>query len=85
MRVSKDHNRPIRVIRSGRSGSKYSPRQGLRYDGLYKIAGEEMPLNTKGGAYVRFELVREPDQAPIDMGRPNAAEMKVWRALKGEV
>ena len=85
MRVSKEHNRPIRVIRSGRSGSKYSPRQGLRYDGLYKIASEEMPLNTKGGAYVRFELVREPDQPAIDMERPNVAEMKAWRALKGEV
>ena len=34
--------KPVRVVRSckGRKHSKYSPEEGNRYDGIYKVRGE---------------------------------------------
>lgn len=45
------------------SRSQYSPSKGLRYDGLYLIAGEEPRTNTHGGAYTRFHLQRNGNHA----------------------
>lgn len=54
----------------------------MRYDGLYKIVEERLPLNHKGGRYARFKLVRNASQAPIDLFRPNARERAIFEQLK---
>ena len=64
----------IRVIRSSRGKWSGVPTVGFRYDGLYKITRECIEKNAKGGAYIRFTLMREPDQPPIDFGRPTRRE-----------
>ncbi len=58
---------------------------GIRYDGLYKIVAEEKRLNAKGGAYLRFKLVRQDRQAEIDLGRPDQRERTAFAVLKQAV
>ncbi|KAL9127700.1 MAG: hypothetical protein Q9217_003473 [Psora testacea] len=82
MRLSHIMRRPIRVLRSGKATSQYAPAKGLRYDGLYSIRREDVEKNTKGGAYLRFQLVRDEGQAEIDLSRPNARERQVFDALR---
>ena len=82
MRISFVHGRLLRVIRSGKAEGPYAPSKGLRYDGLYKIESEAQEKNMKGGAYLRFKLVRCAGQKEIDASRPNLQERKVFDALK---
>ena len=76
--------RAIRVLRNAGGDAAYSPAVGLRYDGLYRIVDREIKKNYKGGAYLRFKLVREGNQAKIDLTRPNARERGVFERLKAE-
>ena len=39
----------------------------------------------KGGAYVRFKLVRDGNQAGMDLGRPNQVERDVFHRLRSAV
>lgn len=76
-------NRHIRVLRSAKGDSRFAPAVGIRYDGLYKIVGEEKRWNAKGGAYLRFKLVRVDGQAGIDTARPDLGERRAFAGLKG--
>ena len=82
MRLSYTERRQVRVLRSGKSTGEFAPSKGLRYDGLYSITREDIEKNTKGGAYLRFKLVRDPNQPEIDVARPNTRERQVFEALK---
>ncbi|KAG8530138.1 uncharacterized protein KY384_005621 [Bacidia gigantensis] len=82
LRVSYSTQRPIRVIRASGSDSQYAPSKGLRYDGLYRVTNEATEKNDVGGAYLRFKLVRAPNQPDIDSTRPTMAERRVWNAVK---
>ena len=82
MRASCVRQQPVRVIRSGKAGGKFAPSKGLRYDGLYSIEAEAIEKNAKGGAYVRFTLVRCPGQKGIDKSRPNQREREIYDLLK---
>lgn len=39
----------------------------------------------KGGAYVRFKLAREGNQADVDLSRPTQAEREVFDRLKSSI
>ncbi|KAI9817356.1 MAG: hypothetical protein M1832_004662 [Thelocarpon impressellum] len=67
---------PVRVFRSHRGSSIWAPRVGLRYDGLYEVVEQAKGINPKGGAFLKFRLVRLGDQPDIDRERPNARELK---------
>ncbi|MCJ1466305.1 hypothetical protein MMC07_004924 [Pseudocyphellaria aurata] len=82
MRLSFRYRRPLRVLRCSRSSSPYSPSQGIRYDGLYTITGEETVLNTRGGAYIRFRLERDHDQAAMDLKRPTPQEKRLCEQVR---
>lgn len=77
MRLSFQLRRSVRVLRSSRNSSRFSPAKGLRYDGLYTIVGEDTRLNVHGGAYIRFRLERNTNQPDIDTTRPTAAEQRL--------
>lgn len=77
--------RPIRVLRSSGGKAAYSPVKGLRYDGLYRIIDQGLAYNSKGGLYVRFKLVREPNQPDIDLSRPTQEERGVWDRLGSSI
>ena len=82
MRISCARQQPVRVIRSSRKNGIFAPCKGLRYDGLYTIEAEAIERNAKGGAYVRFTLVRCPGQEDIDKSRPNGQEWEAYDLLK---
>ena len=82
MRVSHAHNRSVRVLRSSAAGGKYAPSRGYRYDGLYMIESEAQEKNLKGGAYIRFKLVRCAGQKNIDTSRPTMKEKSIAQWLK---
>ena len=39
----------------------------------------------RGGAYMRFKLLREADQPAIDLSRPTQAEKDVFDRLKSSI
>lgn len=84
LRHSIGTKKPVRVLRSSRSNSPWSPTHGIRYDGLYVVTGEEMKRNYLGGAYVRFRMDRITKQPAIDMNRPTKEEVDLCkRILRG--
>ena len=85
MRASCARGLPVRVLRTGTAEGKFAPRKGIRYDGLYTIQSEAIEQNPKGGAYVRFKLVRCADQKPIDASRPTKKERDIFDSLKDGV
>jgi hypothetical protein len=77
MRTARRMGKSLRVIRGFKANWPGRPVCGYRYDGLYKIVGEKIEKNVRGGAYVRFELRRERDQDDINMSRPTAREREL--------
>ena len=75
---------PIRVLRASGGNSTYSPSQGMRYDGLYRIVARETRMNGVGGCYLRFKLVRDGGQAEIDFERPTKEEKMVFERIKSK-
>ncbi|KAK0611253.1 PUA-like domain-containing protein [Immersiella caudata] len=62
LQVSLRTGRPVRVLRSAGKNRAFAPIVGIRYDGLYRVAAENMKTNSKGGKYRQFKLVRLPNQ-----------------------
>lgn len=73
---------PVRVLRSSSCKSIYAPKDGFRYDGLYKVVSTRYPTNMKGGKYEQFKLVRLEGQPPIDMSRPTPQERRDYVRIK---
>lgn len=66
---------PVRFIRSSKAKSKYAPRIGFRYDGLYDVVSYE--LEDKEKERYSFKSVRRPNQGPIRGGDgPEARPMR---------
>lgn len=57
--------KPIRVVRSCKSGkhSKYAPKDGIRYDGIYKVV-KYFREKGKSGFYVWRYFLRRDDPVP---------------------
>ena len=73
--VSTKHNRPVRVLRSSRNKSRFSPSAGIRYDGLYSVESYTIKTDGQRKKFYQFVLTRLRDQDPIDRSRPTAAEI----------
>jgi len=73
--VSTKHNKPVRVFRSARNSSRWSPSAGIRYDGLYSVESYTIKTDGERKKFYQFVLVRLQDQAPIDRTRPTAVEI----------
>jgi SAD/SRA domain-containing protein len=75
--------KPIRVLRK-KSKSKFAPKEGIRYDGLYEAVGKELLDEEK--AMWRFELRRMKGQDPIRYqgpeARPTLQELEQLKNLK---
>ena len=54
--ISQKKNFPVRVIRGSNHISKFSPKSGYRYDGLFKVTKSEMVLGKSGFKICRFTL-----------------------------
>ena len=73
---------PVRVLRS-KSKSQFAPKEGIRFDGMYKVIGKE--LLEKDTAMYRFELHREANQDPIRYkgaeARPTSQELRQLKKI----
>ena len=84
MLLSYEKRQPVRVLRSSKANSKYSPSTGIRYEGLYKITAYE--IIDIDLALHRFTLQRKKDQPPVQYtgaaARPNRAEIQAMERDK---
>ncbi|KAI0666553.1 hypothetical protein C8Q78DRAFT_1058067 [Trametes maxima] len=61
-----EHTRlPVRVVRGSELRSKYAPKKGFRYDGLYTVERAELKRGIRGFQICAFELRRLSGQNPI--------------------
>ncbi|KAA8589468.1 hypothetical protein FQN60_012833 [Etheostoma spectabile] len=69
--------KPVRVVRSckGRKHSKYSPEEGNRYDGIYKVV-KYWPAKGKSGFLVWRYLLRRDDDEPAPWTREGKERIK---------
>lgn len=80
--------RPVRLLRSHKVQSRYAPKMGLRYDGLYDVVDyERLDAIMSVRQRYRFKLVRQPRQDPIRGGhgpeaRPTQQEMEAHQKDK---
>jgi hypothetical protein len=84
MLEARDTKQQIRVLRAENKTSKFAPKKGLRYDGLYTITGSEI-LREKTAMY-RFTLRRCKGQDPIRYdgpeARPTGEELRNYAAIR---
>lgn len=82
LKASQRTQNPVRVLRAAgaggkKSGSTWRPTVGIRYDGLYRVAGMQNRTNMNGGLYEQFKLVRLEGQPVLNnRARPTAAEIR---------
>lgn len=68
--------RLVRVFRGSKAPGRLSPREGIRYDGLYRVIRERERVSRENFIYSCFELRRVSGQDPIDLSRPTADEVR---------
>ncbi|KAA8912971.1 PUA-like domain-containing protein [Sphaerosporella brunnea] len=81
MMKAMDIGRPVRVLRSAKARSRYAPKEGLRYDGLYLVREKEMV--DRDCEMWRFRLERQRAGQPEvrwkgDGVRPTTIEREWW-------
>jgi len=62
---SKEHKREVRVIRGPNLKSKYAPREGYRYDGLYIVETTYASKGQSGHIVCKFRFRRVEGQPPL--------------------
>ena len=82
LRRSLSTQRSVRVIRGASKPNKYAPAVGLRYDGLYTVAEEEVGKTINGVVLAQFKLVRRPNQPRIDLFKPDSKQQTLFESIK---
>lgn len=81
--TSFSRNKVVRVLRKAAAGSRYAPRCGLRYDGLYKVINREVAEGRRGERnWYKFTLKREPGQTPLADLDVSQADYAAWVELQ---
>ncbi|GAB3692146.1 HNH endonuclease [Spirosoma flavus] len=87
------HGLPVRVIRGFNHKSKFSPEQGYRYDGLYRVDAYWRTKGLSGFFVWRFRLVKidtkidlaTPNlvaEEEIIYGKPKRVDMRIQRIIR---
>jgi hypothetical protein len=84
LRQSLYTQKSVRVIRGASKPNKYAPPVGLRYDGLYTVAEEEVGKTVNGVALAQFKLVRRANQPDIDLFKPDSKQQTLFKSIKLE-
>ncbi|TPX08579.1 uncharacterized protein E0L32_009918 [Thyridium curvatum] len=66
LKASLDTGNLVRVLRSSSGKSSFTPKVGLRYDGLYKVVGLGTTRNSLGGQVELFKLQRMAGQTSLE-------------------
>ncbi|KAL9580212.1 MAG: hypothetical protein Q9203_006394 [Teloschistes exilis] len=77
--INGEQRKVVRVLRSWKLRSPLAPSAGLRYDGLYRVAGYSVKLENDSWRYV-FHMKREDDQESLEkvLTIPNADQLDDW-------
>ena len=73
--------KPVRVLRARGSKWRGAPREGIRFDGLYKVTSSKDVEVDVGAVYCQFELVRLVEQEPIDCTKPTAEHVREYKMI----
>jgi len=84
LRQSLRTQKSVRVIRGASKPNQYAPPVGLRYDGLYTVAKEEVGKTVNGVALAQFKLVRRANQPGIDLSKPDSEQQTSFESIKLE-
>ncbi|KII89870.1 hypothetical protein PLICRDRAFT_174688 [Plicaturopsis crispa FD-325 SS-3] len=76
---------PVRVIRGPTRRSRWSPEEGYRYDGLYRVIDAELREGRNGKKVCRFYFKRDPGQRPLVEYKYRATLFKRMRPPKKKV
>ncbi|KAL9584001.1 MAG: hypothetical protein Q9212_002384 [Teloschistes hypoglaucus] len=77
--INGEQRKVVRVLRSWKLRSPLAPRVGLRYDGLYRVAGYSVKLEKESWRY-NFHMKREAGQESLEKALtiPNADQLDDW-------
>jgi len=66
--------KPVRVMRSWKCKNKFAPKEGFRYDGLYKVVDYWIERGQSGFKVIRYMFRRDDDEAASwsEEGKPIA-------------
>lgn len=81
----RESRQPVRVLRSHTLRSFWSPRAGIRYDGLYRVVGWSIHYDAKMKATVYdISFLRLATEAPMEavLLRPHTDEVEDYREFK---
>lgn len=70
---SRETGKPVRVVRSSKFVSAFSPVNGYRYDGLYTVTHARREMNKDGLYICRYDMERIPGQPPLPRRRSRAS------------
>ncbi|CAG8450567.1 6722_t:CDS:2 [Diversispora eburnea] len=65
LKVSCETGNPVRVIRGYKLNNEYAPKEGYRYDGLYKVEKWWEEIGLSGFRVFKYAFKRFPDQPPL--------------------
>ena len=74
----------VRMIRNAGRPNKYASPVGLRYDGLYTVAGDEVGKTVNNVALAQFKLIRRPDQPRIDLFKLDSKQQTLFESIELE-
>ncbi|QIW96194.1 hypothetical protein AMS68_001712 [Peltaster fructicola] len=83
--ATRDTRQPVRILRSHTLRSFWSPRAGIRYDGLYRVVGWSIHLDKYTKATVfDIQFLRLASEGPMDavLCRPYTDEVEDYREFK---
>ena len=79
---------PLRVIRGSKHKSKYSPKAGYRYDGLYSVESYWQEKGASGFRILRFSIKKiEEDRSELPdkekhIGEPSRSKLTILRIIR---
>ncbi|CAG8698879.1 16255_t:CDS:2, partial [Acaulospora morrowiae] len=65
LKLSCENGKPVRVIRGYKLANQYAPKEGYRYDGLYKVERWWEETGLAGFKVYKYAFKRLPDQPPL--------------------
>ncbi|KAJ8607834.1 hypothetical protein MRB53_040027 [Persea americana] len=81
--ATRDGRQPIRVLRGHNLRSFWSPRAGVRYDGLYRVVGWAIRFDRKSKETIYdIQFERLPTETPMEivLRRPLTDEVEDYKA-----
>jgi len=74
---SENNNLPVRVIRGSQKDNPYAPKNGYRFDGLYRVDSHWHEVGKSGFKIYRYKLLKITDNVPAKINNPHKSEVPI--------